>query len=120
MTGDFSLFSSFTNKYGGHVTFGDNLHGKILGFRNVVNTLSPSFENVQLVDNLKYNLLSISQLCGKGYRIVFYSYSCKIEDATSNRVMFIGNRNNNVYTIDTAHDHIDEKCFVTLKDDHWL
>ena len=112
MTGDFSLLSTFTKKDGGHVTFDDNSQGKILGFKNVVNSLSPWIENVQLVDNLKHNLLSISQLYDKGYRIVFDSSSCKIKDATSNRVMFMGSQNDNVYTIDIAHDHIDENVLL--------
>ena len=120
MTGDFSLLFSFTKKDGGNLTFGDNSQGKIFGFGNVGNSLSPSIENVQLLDNLKHNLLSISPLCHKGYRIVFDSSYCKIEDATSNRVMFMGSRNDNVYTIDITHDHINEKYFATLKDDHRL
>ena len=46
MIGDFSLLSSFTKKDGGHVTFGDNSQGKILGFENIGNSLSSSIENV--------------------------------------------------------------------------
>ena len=79
MTGDFSLLSSLTKKDGGHVMFGDNSQEKILGFKNIGNSLSPSIDNVQLVDNLKHNLLSISQLCDKSYRIVFDSFSFKLK-----------------------------------------
>ena len=60
MTGDFSKFSTFTKKDGGFVTFGDNAKGKIIGIGNVDNSPTPIIENVLLVDNLKYNLLSIS------------------------------------------------------------
>ena len=67
MIGDLSLLSNFTKKNGGHVTFGDNGKGKILGVGDVSNGSSPLIENVFLVDNLKHNLLSISQLCDKGY-----------------------------------------------------
>ncbi|XP_022841847.1 uncharacterized protein LOC111365523 [Olea europaea var. sylvestris] len=61
MTGDRSLLSNFQEKDGGHVTFGDNAKGKIIGFENIGNHSSPSIENVLLVDNLKHNLLNISQ-----------------------------------------------------------
>ena len=96
MTGDCTLLSSFKRKEGGQVTFGDNSKGNILGYGIVGNISSPSIENVQLVDNLKHNLLSISKLCDKGYRKIFDSSSYKIEDPTSNRLIFMGSRNDNV------------------------
>ena len=71
MTSDFSKLSTFTKKDGGFVTFGDNAKGKIIGIGNVGNFSPPIIENILLVDNLKHNLLSVSQLCDKGYRIVF-------------------------------------------------
>ena len=73
-----------------------------------------------MVDNLKHNLLSISQLCDKGYCIIFDSSSIKIEDTTSNIVRFMDNQNDNVYTINIEHDHHDENYFAILKNDHWL
>ena len=71
MTGDFSKFSTFTKKDGGFVIFGDNTKGRIIGIRNIRNSSPPIIENVLLVDNIKHNLLSISQLYAKGYRVVF-------------------------------------------------
>ena len=71
MTGDFSKFSTFTKKDGGFVTFGYNAKYKIIGIGNAGNSPTPIIENVLLVDNLKHNLLSISQLCYKEYRVVF-------------------------------------------------
>ena len=72
MTGNYSWFSSFTmiENYG-DVSFGDNSKGKIIGIGNVDNASSTLIENVCLVENLKHNLLSISQLCDKGYRVIF-------------------------------------------------
>ena len=71
ITSDFSKFSTFTKKDGRFVTFGDNAKGKIIGIGNVGNSPSPIVENILLVDNLKQNLLSISQLCDKDYRVFF-------------------------------------------------
>ena len=109
MMGGYTLLFSFKRKEGGQLTFGDNSKGNIFGYGIVSNITSSYIENVQLVDNLKHNLLSISQLYDKGYRIIFDSSSCKIEDTTSNRVILMGSRNDNVYTIDIEHDHYVEK-----------
>ena len=90
MTGDFSKFPTFTKKDGGFVTFGNNARGKISSIGNVGNYSPPIIENVLLIDNLKHNLLSISQLCDKGYHVVFESSKCLIEDGCSKEVIFIG------------------------------
>ena len=71
MTGNFSKFSTFTQNDGGFVTFGNNAKGRITGIGNIGNSSPPIIENVLLVDNLKHNLFSISQLCDKSYRVVF-------------------------------------------------
>lgn len=66
MTGDQSLLLDLKKNYRGHVTFGDNVEGKIISIEDIGNHSSPFIENVLLVDNLKYNLLSISQFYDKG------------------------------------------------------
>ena len=100
MTGDFSKFSTFTKKDERFVTFGHNAKGKIISIRNVGNSSPPIIENVLFIDNLKHNLLSIIQLCDKGYHVVFESSKCLIEDACLKEVIFIGDRKDNVHTID--------------------
>ena len=55
----------------GNVSFGDNSKGKIIGIGNVGNVSSTFIENVCLIENLKHNLLSISQLCDKSYKVVW-------------------------------------------------
>ena len=58
---------------GGHVTFGDNSKGKIISIGNIGGNPFPLIENIFLVDKLKYNMLSISQLCDKGYKVNFWN-----------------------------------------------
>ncbi|RVW33309.1 hypothetical protein CK203_085330 [Vitis vinifera] len=65
MTGDESKFAFLTKRKGGYVTFGDNSKGRIIGQGNIGNGTSSLIESVLLVDGLKHNLLSISQLCDK-------------------------------------------------------
>ena len=71
MTGDQSMFLSLKSKDGGKVTFVDNLQGKIVGIGKIGKYPLPSINNVLLVEELKHNLLSISQLCDSGYHISF-------------------------------------------------
>ncbi|CAN0920190.1 hypothetical protein LINGRAHAP2_LOCUS31894, partial [Linum grandiflorum] len=69
MTGDARLFSETTYKKEGRVTFGDNSKGRIVGRGTVGKYPQPVFTNVLLVENLKWNLFSISQLCDSGNRV---------------------------------------------------
>ena len=71
MIGDESQFITLEAKNGGMVTFGDNGKRKIIGIDNIDITSSTCIENIFLVDGLKNNLLSISQLCDKSYKVVF-------------------------------------------------
>ena len=88
MTGNYSSFSSFTKiENGGDVSFENNSKGKIIGIGNVSSTL---IENVCLVENLKHNLLSISQPCDKGYKVIFDESKCVIKNACDGKVLFVG------------------------------
>ena len=71
MTRDSSHFSKLTSLDEGYVTFEDNNKGKIIGKGTIRNKSNLLIEDVLLVDSLKYNLLSISQLCDKGYVVRF-------------------------------------------------
>ena len=73
---DKSQFITLEAKNRRMITFGDNNKKKIIGIGNIGITLSTCIENMLLVDGLKYNLLSISQLCDKDYKIVFKSSMC--------------------------------------------
>ncbi|KAL2532388.1 CCHC-type domain-containing protein [Abeliophyllum distichum] len=118
MTEDRSLLSNLKRKDGGHVTFGDNAKEKIIGIGNIGNRSSPSIENVLLVNNIKHNLLSRSQLCDKGYLIKFDSSKCLIEDAISKEVLFMGSRSKDVYIISIEFEFEKEiKYLSSIKDD---
>ena len=60
---------------GDTVTFGDDSKGKIVGIGNIKLGSSSMIENVALVDGLKHNLLSVSQLCDKGFNMIFDAVS---------------------------------------------
>ena len=80
MTGDESKFAFLTKRKGGYVTFGDNAKWRIIGQCNIGNDTSSLIESVLLVDGLKHNLLSISQLCDKGFKVIFEASHCIIKN----------------------------------------
>ena len=120
MTGDISLFSTISKKDGGHVTFGDNAKGKIIGIGDIGNNSHIIIENVLLVDSLKHNLLSISQLCDKGFKVIFEPNSCTIENMNDGKTSCVGNRDGNVYTINVENASHENLCFSTLHENSWL
>ena len=73
LTCDRSKFLSLETYDGGTVTFGDNMKSEIIAKGKVGRSSSHAIDNVFLVENLKHNLLSISQLCDKGNSIIFTS-----------------------------------------------
>ncbi|RVW18191.1 Copia protein [Vitis vinifera] len=77
---------------GGYVTFGDNSKGRIIGQGNIGNDTSSLIESVLLVDGLKHNLLSISQLCDKGFKVIFEASHCIIKDIQNDKTIFMGHR----------------------------
>lgn len=121
MTGDRSKFIEFTPKEDGFVTYGDNNRGKILGSGIVGNPITTTINNVLYVKVLRHNLLSISQLCDKGYKIVFDSLSCIIENIKTKKVEFKGHRVDNIYMLDLdGVGSSGSKSLATKSEDYWL
>ena len=73
MTGDPMMFSSLDENVIGYsdIIFGDNSRGKIKGVGTIAISNDHSLAKVLLVDSLKFNLLSVTQLCDFGYKISF-------------------------------------------------
>ena len=78
MTGEKSNFYSLTAAEGGSVTFGNGKSGTIVGIGKIGESLSHSIYSVYLVDGLKHNLLSVSQLCDKDNLVVFSPTRCLV------------------------------------------
>ena len=72
------------------------------------------------VDGLKYNLLSISQLCDMGKKVTFYPKNCFISSLDEDKVIFSGERVDNVYIIDLNKiNNKDIKCLMSIFHDIW-
>nr|XP_009795078.1 PREDICTED: uncharacterized protein LOC104241824 [Nicotiana sylvestris] len=75
ITGDKNLFKEVTKIDGRNVKFGDDSKGKIIGTRTVPFNNNCDITEVYLIDRLKYNLLSISQLCDSRWSYLLTSIS---------------------------------------------
>jgi len=122
MTGDKSMLTNIIYSNGGSVTFGDNSKGYIIGKDDVSNngiTNLPLITNVLLVKNLKHNLLSINQLCDKGFNIQFSENKCNLLDQNKN-IIFEGIRDRNIYILNMTINHNSDMRLIAKENDPWL
>jgi len=120
MTGDLAQFTSLKFKAEGHDTYRDNNRGRILGRGNVGTQNSTTIENVLYVEGLKHSLLSISQLCDKGYKVNFEANTSTISNEISGKVLFTGRRVNNIYLLDIMNNCSENECLLSKSDESWL
>ena len=96
MTGNKALLSDFVEKAGPNVSYGDGNIGKTLGYGNI-NLGNVIIQSVALVSGLKHNLLSISQICDRGYHVNFLEEHCEVISKTTGKVVLKGYRHGNIY-----------------------
>jgi len=79
MTWDINNFVTLSRYHeDGTITFRDNFKGKIIGIGNIKIGSFPLIKNVVLIDGHKHNLLIISQLCDRGFKVIFDDLGCNI------------------------------------------
>ena len=71
-----------------------------------------------LVEGLKHNLISISQVSYKGFKFVFEPSHCLIFHACGS-IVLIGKRVNNIYLLDLHHASYSIHCLIMKEDDTW-
>ena len=55
-------------------------------------------------EDVVHNLLNISQLHDNGFKICFDDHACHIIDSSTNKIIYIGKRHENVYDIDIHNE----------------
>jgi len=75
--------------------------------------------DVLYVEGLKHNLLSISQLCDRGYQVTFRTNSCEIRLPNSKDVILIGKRSSSIYLLDIS-SHASLDCLLSKHEESWL
>ena len=84
MTGN--MLSDFVEKVGPCVSYGDGNIEKTLGYGNI-NLGNVIIEKVALISGLIHNLLSVSQICDKGYHVDFFEEQCEVVSKSTGKVV---------------------------------
>ncbi|KAJ9549072.1 hypothetical protein OSB04_021615 [Centaurea solstitialis] len=105
MTGNATHLEDFRRFNGGYVAFGDNPKGGKISGKGKVTKRCLTLEEVYYVEQLRYNLLSVSQVCDKKHSILFNEDECivlspefKIVDQSM--ILLRTPRRDNVYCLD--------------------
>ncbi|PWA49552.1 Integrase, catalytic region, Zinc finger, CCHC-type, Peptidase aspartic, catalytic [Artemisia annua] len=117
MTGNRKLFSTYKAYNGGNVIFGSNRRRKIIG-KGTISQDSLTIENVEHVDNLTYNLLSVGQICDNNCRVTFTNKNSVI--IKDDKVIGRGIRKGGVYVMKLGDKLEDRICLATLDENSTL
>ena len=116
MIGDPTKFLSLKRKQKTMVTFVDNLSSKIIGKGRVVIRDKMKAKNVLLVEKLKPNLFSVSQICDQGHICIFHSNNCEIiRKYLGKHVGTVVRTPRNVYILEN-----EEQCYMSQIDEIFL
>ncbi|GJQ94220.1 putative ribonuclease H-like domain-containing protein [Tanacetum coccineum] len=105
MTGNKAYLSDYEDYNGGFVAFGsDPKGGKITG-KGKIRTANLDFDDVYFVDELKFNLFSVSQMCDKKNSVLFTETECFILSPSfklldESQVVLRTPRKDDVYSLD--------------------
>jgi hypothetical protein len=95
-----------------YVTFGDDKKGKVLGTDVVKVNDHFTMNDVPLVDILRYNLLSVSQLVDVDLDVLFCKSDSHVLDSSGKRVCGIS-RIGNVFQADFSFAQSSLRCLIS-------
>ncbi|GJT21648.1 retrovirus-related pol polyprotein from transposon TNT 1-94 [Tanacetum coccineum] len=117
MTGNRKLFSTYKAYNGGNFIFGSNLHGNIIG-KGTISNDSLNIDNVEHVDNLGFNLLSVGQICDNKCRVTFSEHDSEI--TKDGKVIGRGIRKKGLYVMKLGNKPKDKICLATIDENSTL
>ena len=108
MTGDRSLFKVFKSNKGGNVTFGDGSKSQIKGKGTISLPRLPNITNVLYVEDLRVNLLSISQICDQDFMVLFSKRKCLVLNESVKKLI------SRVRTLDNYYELVPDANIVCI------
>ncbi|GJZ22020.1 hypothetical protein Tco_0559059 [Tanacetum coccineum] len=105
MTGNKAYISDYKYYNGGFVAFGSDPKGGKTTGKGKIRTANLDFDDVYFVDELKFNLLSVSQMCDKKNSVLFTETECLILSPSfklldESQVVLRAPRKDDVYSLD--------------------
>ncbi|CAM8902088.1 unnamed protein product [Rhodiola kirilowii] len=115
MTGNPEWFDSLHKTSGDSIIFRNKSKGNVIAIGEVRISDTIRIRQVSLVENLKYNLLSVSQLCqyGKNH-VTFNSNDCFVRNNETGKTVLRGIRVNEIYIVDQEFVPEEELCLVSI------
>jgi hypothetical protein len=123
ITGEKRMFISFEKNEceSNCITFGDNSHGQVLGFGKIAITTEHSISKVLLVESLDYNLLSVSQLCERGYNYLFTIKGVTVFRRSDGSFAIKGVLRGKFYLVDFIPEEVElDRCLIAKTNMGWL
>jgi hypothetical protein len=119
MTGDRDKFLTLRKERDGSVSFRNDDSTKIIGKDIVrIGNKNTKEENVLLVEDMKHNILSVSQMCDQGHKVTFNSQKCEIRKEGSGKLVATTVRtSSNIYVLSEIGN---EKYCLGKEDESWL
>jgi hypothetical protein len=113
MTRNKKWFSSLTFlSHQEYVTFGDDTKGKVLGTGIIKVNDHFTLNDVALVDNLRYNLLFVSQLVDADLDVLFRKSSSRVLDS-SGKILCDISHTGKVFQADFSFAQSSVKCLIS-------
>jgi hypothetical protein len=94
------------------VTFGDDKKGKVLDTDVIKVNVCFTLNDVAPVDRLRYNLLSVSQLCDADLSVLFHKSDLHVLDSSGKHVCSISCIGN-IFQADFSSAQSSLKCLIS-------
>jgi hypothetical protein len=123
MTGEKNMFTSYIKNKDSHDTiiFGDGNQGKVKGIDKIAITIEHSIYNVFFVESLRYNLLSISQLCHIGNNCLFTTVDLTVFRRSDGSLAVKGVSGGKLYLVYFTKENSDlDACLLVKTNMGWL
>nr|GEV04297.1 retrovirus-related Pol polyprotein from transposon TNT 1-94 [Tanacetum cinerariifolium] len=111
MTSNRKLFFTYKAYNEGNVIFGSNLRCNIIG-KGTISNDSLKIDNIEHVDNLGFDLLSIRQICDNKCRVTFSEHDSEI--TKDGKVNGRGIRKKGLYVMKLGNKPNDQICLATI------
>jgi hypothetical protein len=119
MTGDRERFLTLRKERDGSVSFKNDDSTKIIGKgTDRIGNNNTKEENVLLVEDMKHNILSMSQMCDQVHNVTFDSQKCEIRKEGSRKLIATAGRNSrNIYALSEIGN---KKCYLGKEYESWI
>ncbi|GJX83133.1 retrovirus-related pol polyprotein from transposon TNT 1-94 [Tanacetum coccineum] len=117
ITGNRNLFSTYKAYNEGNVIFGSNLRGNIIG-KGTISHGSLKIANVEHVDNLGFNLLSVGKICDSKCKVIFTENDSEI--VKDGKVIGRGIWKKGLYVMKLRNNPEDKICLATIDENSTL